>query len=163
MRLRYLAAAFGIICLATAAFADGPYRMYIFGDFDQSFIDEAIAKDSTGRLEMIDIHATPGPDTGPEILAYLSQDWAAAAAYFERRNDTYIPSLLEPASDPAVIVRRADYLRENGTPGRLYVFVSYVQGKPVPRDCQVALMARDFATVDPLPAVTLDDCLDGLS
>lgn len=160
---RMLAAAFGLSCLATVAVADGPYRMITIGDFDLSFIDEAIARDMTGRLAMVDMNGTSGLDTGPEIIALLEQDWEAAATFFERREDPQIWSDLEPVSDPALIARRTDILRENGTTVRLYVFVSYVQGEPVPRECQAALIARDFASSDRLPALTLARCVDGLS
>lgn len=163
MILRMLAAAFGLSCLATVSVADGPYRMITIGDFDLSFIDEATARDMTGRLAMVDMNATPGPDTGPEIIALLEQDWEAAATYFERRKDPQTWSDLEPVSDPALIARRTDIYRENGTTVRFYVFVSYVQGEPVPQECQAALIARDFASTDPLPAVTLARCVDGLS
>lgn len=163
MMPRALAAVFGLLCIATVAVADGPYRMITIGDFDLSFIDEATARDMTGRLAMVDMNATPGTDTGPEIIALLEQDWEAAATYFERRNDPQTWSDLEPVSDPTLIARRTDILRENGTTVRFYVFVSYVQGVPVPRECQAALIARDFASTDPLPAVTLARCVDGLS
>ena len=63
-------------CFATGAFAEGPFRMMTMGSFGPSFTDEAIALDSSGRLEMVDLNATPGPASGPEVLALLEKGWS---------------------------------------------------------------------------------------
>jgi len=163
MLLKVLTTALCICFLATGAFADSRYRMIAAGNFDLSFVDEAIAKDTTGRLEMVEMYAVPGQESGPEIIALLERDWTSAAALFERRNDLQMWSSMEPAPNPALIVRRTDYMREDGKTVRVYVFVSYAQNKPVPRECQATLIASDFASTEPLSTVTLARCFDGLS
>ncbi|SLN70523.1 hypothetical protein AQS8620_03349 [Aquimixticola soesokkakensis] len=151
------------LCFASGASAESLFRMIAMGGFDLSFVDEAIALDSSGRLEVVDLNATPGLESGPEVLALLEKDWSSAKSLFERRGDQQNWNSLEPSLYPELIARRVDYRRENGTALRIYVFVAYVDGVPVPRECQAAIIARDFAEAAPFPALTLASCADFVS
>ncbi|WP_425071272.1 hypothetical protein [Sagittula sp. S175] len=164
MIYRVLAIVAALLCVETAAAAEGRFRMMVMGDFnsffkdDRSFIDDAMALDSSGRLQSVDLNSSPGPETGPEIVALLAQDWDAAKSYFERRGDQQNWNNLEPAFDPELIARRVDFMREDGSTVRIYVFVANTDAGPIPRDCQTALIARDFAETSTLSAFTLESC-----